>query len=57
MIAISNGDATMALRAIGNLDSEGVKGANARSVLSRFASKLRRRMERTAHGDSASIKG
>ena len=57
MIAISNGDATMAIRAISNLDSDGVKGANARRVLSRFASKLRRRIERTAHGDSASIKG
>ena len=57
MIAISNGDATMVLRAIGNLDSDGVKGANARSVLYRFASKLRRRMERTAHGDSVSING
>ena len=57
MIAISNGDATMALRAISNLDSDGVKGANARRVLSRFASKLRRRLERTARGDSASIKG
>ena len=57
MIAISNGDATMVLRAIGNLDSDGVKGANARRVLSRFAGKLRRRLERTAHGDSASIKG
>ena len=56
MIAISNGDATMVLRAIGNLDSEGVKGENARRVLSRFASKLRRRLERTAHGDSVSIK-
>ena len=57
MIAISNGDATMVLRAIGNLDSDGVKGANARRVLSRFAGKLRRRLERTAHVDSASIKG
>ena len=57
MIAISNGDATMVLRAISNLDSGGVKGANARRVLSRFASKLRRRMERTSHGDNASIKG
>ena len=57
MIAISNGDATMVLRAIGKLDSDGVKGANARCVLSRFASKLRRRLERTARGDSASIKG
>lgn len=57
MIAISNGDATMVLRAIGNLDSDGVKGANARRVLSRFSSKLRRRLERTSHGDSASIKG
>ena len=47
----------MVLRAISNLDSDGVKGANARRVLSRFASKLRRRMERTAHDDSASIKG
>ena len=51
MIAISNVDATMVLRAIGNLDSDGVKGANARRVLSKFASKLRRRLERTAHGD------
>ena len=57
MIAISNGDATMAIRAIGNLDSDGVKGANARRVLSRFASKLSRRLKRTAHVDSASIKG
>lgn len=57
MIAISNGDATMVLRAISNLNSDGVKGANARRVLSRFASKLRRRLERTSHGDSASIKG
>ena len=57
MIAISNGDATMAIRAIRNLDSDGVKGSNARRVLSRFASKLRRRLERTSHGDSASIKG
>ena len=57
MIAISNGDATMVLRAICNIDSDGVKGANARRVLSRFASKLRRRMERTSRGDSASIKG
>ena len=57
MIEISNGDATMVLRAIGNIDSDGVKGANARRVLSRFASKLRRRLERTAHVDSASIKG
>ena len=57
MIAISNGDATMVLRSISNLDSDGVKGANARRVLSRFASKLRRRMERTAHVDSARIKG
>ena len=57
MIAISNVDATMLLRAISNLDSDGVKGANARRVLSRFASKLRRRLERTARGDSASIKG
>lgn len=57
MIAISNGDATMVLRAISNLDSDGVKGANARRVLSRFASKLRMRLDRTAHGDSASIKG
>ena len=47
----------MVLRAIGNLDSDGVKGANARRVISRFASKLRRRLERTSHGDSASIKG
>ena len=54
MIAISNGDATMVLRAIGNIDSD---GANARRVLSRFASKLRRRLERTAHVDSVSIKG
>ena len=52
MIAISNGDATTVLRAISNLDSDGVKGANARRVLSRFASKLSRRMERTSHGDS-----
>ena len=57
MIAISNGDATMALRAISNLDSDGVKGANARRVLSRFDSKLRRMLDRTGHGDSASIKG
>ena len=57
MIAISNCDATMVLRAIGNLDSDGVKGANARRVLSRFSSKLRRRLERTARGDSASING
>ena len=57
MIAISNGDATMVLRAIGNIDSDGVKGANARRVLSRFASKLRRRLEHTARGDSVSIKG
>ena len=57
MIAISNGDATMALRAISNLDSDGVKGANARRVLSRFASKMRRRLERTARGESESIKG
>ena len=57
MIAISNGDATTVLRAISNLDSDGVKGANARRVLSRFASKLRRRMERTSHCDSPSIKG
>ena len=57
MIAISNGDATIVLRAIGNLDSDGVKGANARRVLPRFASKMRRRMERTVHGDSASING
>ena len=57
MIAISNGDVNMVLRAIGNLDSEGVSGANARRVLSKFASKLRRRIERTAHGDSVSIKG
>ena len=57
MIAISNGDATMVLRAISNLDSDGVKGANARRVLSRFASKMRRRMERKAHVDSASING
>ena len=57
MIAISNGDATTVLRAISNLDSDGVKGANARRVLSRFASKLRRRMERTSHCDSSSIKG
>ena len=42
----------MALRAISNLDSDGVKGANARRVLSRFASKLRSRLERTARGDS-----
>ena len=47
----------MVLRAISNLDSDGVKGANARRVLSRFASKMRRRLERTAHADSASIKG
>ena len=52
MIAISNGDATMVIRSISNLDSDGVKGANARRVLSRFASKLRRRLERTARGDS-----
>ena len=52
MIAISNGDATTVLRAISNLDSDGVKGANARRVLSRFSSKLRRRMERTSHCDS-----
>ena len=57
MIAISNGDATMVLRSISNLDSDGVKGANSRRVLSRFASKLRRRLERKAHGDNASIKG
>ena len=57
MIAISNGDATMVLRAISNIDSEGVKGANARRVLSKFARKLRRRLERTARGDSVSIKG
>ena len=57
MIAISNGDATMILRAISNLDSDGVKGANARRVLSRIASKLRRRLESTAHVDSVSIKG
>ena len=57
MKAISNGDATMVLRAIGNLDSDGVKGANARRVLSRFSSKLRRRLERTAHVDSVSING
>lgn len=57
MIAISNGDATMVLRAIGNLDSDGVKGANARRVLSRFASKMRRRLERTTRVDIASIKG
>ena len=57
MIAISNGDATMVLRAIGNLDSDGVNGANALRVLSRFASKMRRRLERTAHVDSASING
>ena len=57
MIAISNGDATMVLRAISNIDSYGVKGANARRVLSMFARKMRRRLERTAHGDSASIKG
>ena len=57
MIAISNGDATMALRAISNIDSEGVRGANARRVLSKCASKLRRRLERTAHGDNASING
>ena len=57
MIAISNGDATMVLRAIGNLYSDGVKGENARRVLSKFASKMRRRLERTAHVDSASIKG
>ena len=57
MIAISNGDATIAIRAIRNLDSDGVKGANARRVLSRFASKMRRRLERTAHVDSVSIKG
>ena len=57
MIAISNGDATTVLRAIGNLDSDGVKGANARRVLSKFASKMRRRLERTAHVDIASIKG
>ena len=56
MIAISNGDATMVLRASGNLDSDGVKGANARRVLSRFSSKLRRRLERTARGESVSIK-
>ena len=42
----------MVLRALGTLDSDGVKGANARRVLSRFASKLRRRLERKAHGDS-----
>ena len=52
MIAISNGDVNMVLRAIGNLDSEGVRGANARRVLSRFASKIHRRLERTAHVDS-----
>lgn len=57
MIAISNGDVTMVLRAIGNLDIDGVKGANARRVLSRFAGKLRRRLERTARVDSAIIKG
>ena len=57
MIAISNGDATTVLRAISNLDSDGVKGANARRVLSRFASKFSRRMERTSHCDSSSIKG
>ena len=57
MIAISNGDDTMVLRAIGNIDSDGVKGANARRVLCRFAIKLRRRLERTARGDSSSIKG
>ena len=57
MIAISNGDATMVLRSISNLDSDGVKGVHARRVLSRFASKLRMRLERTARGDSASIKG
>lgn len=57
MIAISNGNATMVLRSISNLDSDGVNGANARRVLSRFASKLRRRLERKAHGDNASIKG
>ena len=57
MIAISNGNATMVLRSISNLDSDGVNGANARRVLSRFASKLRRRLERKARGDSASIKG
>ena len=57
MIAISNGDATMVLRAIGNLDSDGVKGANARRVLSRFASKMRRRLDRTTRVDIASIKG
>lgn len=45
MIAISNGDATMLLRSINNLDIDGVKGANARRVLSRFASKLRRRLD------------
>ena len=57
MIAISNSDATIAIRAICNLDSDGVNGANARRVLSRFASKLRRRLERTARADSVSIKG
>ena len=57
MIAISNGDATMVLRAIGNIDSDGVKGAKARRVLSKFASKMRMRLARTAHVDSASIKG
>ena len=57
MIAISNGDATMVLRSISNLDSDGVKGANARRVLSRFASKMRRRLERTERGESVSIKG
>ena len=57
MIAISNGDATMLLRAIDNRDSDGVKGEYARRVLSRFASKLRRRMDRTAHVESARIKG
>ena len=57
MIAISNGNATMVLRSISNLDSDGVNGENARRVLSRFASKLRRRLERTAHVDSVSIKG
>ena len=57
MIAISNGNATMVLRSISNLDSDGVNGENARRVLSRFASKLRRRLERNAHGDNASING
>lgn len=42
----------MVLRAIGNLDSDGVKGANARRVRSSLLRNLLANLESTAHVDS-----